>query len=161
MKAIETIHKGLHRSSALGWSITTLICWITPSFAAEIHVPQDAPTIQAGIDLALSGDTVVVSCGTYSEALLLKSGVTLRSETGSPDCVTLDVAAGTAAMTADGDDDVVIEGIRVSSSASPSRGLVAWRFFGRPSELRIPESSDARSWTPGVGRSGDIDRASV
>jgi hypothetical protein len=59
--------------------------------AATIHVPGDQPTVQAGIDAALAGDEVLVACGTYLEHdIQMKSGITLRGETGEAGCVILD-----------------------------------------------------------------------
>lgn len=49
-----------------------------------INVPADYPTIQAAIDAASSGDTILVSAGTYNESVNFnKSGVTLRGESKS------------------------------------------------------------------------------
>jgi hypothetical protein len=49
------------------------------SMAATLQVPQDQKTIQAGIDAAKVGDTVVVSAGTYKERIRLKPGFTVKS----------------------------------------------------------------------------------
>jgi surface antigen len=46
-----------------------------PSSGRIIRVPEDYPMIQLGIMIALSGDTVLVSPGTYNETINLKEGV--------------------------------------------------------------------------------------
>ncbi|UCG50511.1 MAG: right-handed parallel beta-helix repeat-containing protein [Candidatus Latescibacterota bacterium] len=62
-----------------------------PAAAKTWHVPGDAATIKGGINLASTGDTVLVACGTYYEHdIRMKSGVCLRSETGNASCVTID-----------------------------------------------------------------------
>jgi hypothetical protein len=62
-----------------------------PSVARTWHVPAEVPTIAAGLAAAAPGDFVEVACGTYHEHdLAMRPGVALRSETGAPDCVTID-----------------------------------------------------------------------
>ena len=50
--------------------------------AATLRVPADHSTIQGGVEFAKTGDTVLVSPGTYRESLKLKPGVTLKSAGG-------------------------------------------------------------------------------
>jgi pectate lyase len=53
----------------------------------------DAPTIKAGVDSAVAGDSVFVADGTYYESnirVMGKSGLVLVSESGQPEDVTID-----------------------------------------------------------------------
>jgi nitrous oxidase accessory protein NosD len=61
------------------------------SEGATIRVPDEQPTIRAGVDASASGDTVVVRCGTYFEHNInILRSITLVSESGDAECVTID-----------------------------------------------------------------------
>ena len=52
--------------------------------ASTIHVPGDQPTIQAGINAASNGDTVLVDPGTYYENIdFLGKAITVTSSGGA------------------------------------------------------------------------------
>jgi hypothetical protein len=109
-----------------GCLVAALIAIVPAASATVHHVPGDFATIQAAIDAAASGDTVKISCGTYYECdLLLKGGITLRSDTGLPDCVAIvqpdpfacdDILVFSSAETS------VIEGIEFADGSSDNSG---------------------------------------
>lgn len=84
--------------SALGWPLLVILAlfWPASEAAADtILVPEEYATIQGGITAASPGDTVQIACGEYLESTInLVSGITLRSETGDPACVTIDATGG-------------------------------------------------------------------
>ncbi len=62
-----------------------LILMVSVLQGATIRVPQDQGTIQAGINAAVDGDTVLVGPGTYSENLTISGkGISLVSVSGPP-----------------------------------------------------------------------------
>jgi len=93
-----------------------LLLLSVPCMATTIHVPADQPTILAGIDAASSGDTVLISCGTYFEnELHLPAGVIVRSEMGSAGCVTIDAQQSSWIFSAQFAGTIRIEGLTLKN----------------------------------------------
>jgi predicted outer membrane repeat protein len=80
------------RPSLTRVSVRTLLALAAASSAvsaADLLVPQQFPSIQAAINSAVNGDTILVSPGSYSRVHFLGKSITLRSVAG-PNVTTID-----------------------------------------------------------------------
>lgn len=108
----------LHAVSRIALSMA--LCMVSslfsgPALGATIHVPGQLPTIQEGLDEAVSGDVVLVAPGTYVETIdFLGKDITLRSEQGS-DVTSIDGhQAGSVVIFAGGETgEAVLEGFTI------------------------------------------------
>lgn len=67
----------------MDWLAVISLCLIPAARAATINVPANQPTIQAGINAASNGDTVLVAPGTYYENIDFKGkAITVTSSAG-------------------------------------------------------------------------------
>jgi hypothetical protein len=84
------------KSKMMGVAVLILALTIIPfatrntrAAGATIYVPDDYTTVQAGIDAALDGDTVIVRDGTYLLTAALDfngKAITVKSENGAANC---------------------------------------------------------------------------
>jgi len=80
--------------------IIVCLCCAVSYAQTTIHVPGDQPTIQAGINAAHNGDTVLVAPGTYHEHLdYSRKRITVTSESG-PSVTVIDGSVGAGAVVA-------------------------------------------------------------
>jgi hypothetical protein len=71
------------KSLRLQFILPALIAALPYALASTINVPKDQPTIQAGINAANNGDTVLVAPGTYTENIdFLGKAITVKSSQG-------------------------------------------------------------------------------
>jgi predicted outer membrane repeat protein len=100
--------------------------------SATLHVPGEYATIQAAIDAADHGDSVLVAPGVYSEEcqetpygpsmLVMKSGVTLLSEAG-PEATILDARQECRVILCRYVDDAGIEGFTITGGIAAGQEL--------------------------------------
>ncbi len=132
-------------------ALSALVVVSLPSAAVTIDVPDDQPTIQAGIDAASYGDTVLVACGTYYEHdVEMKSGICLLSETGLPECVTIDAQQQGRVLYCDGVDNqasiagfTITDGLAAGDSPPGNRGGGIFCQYSSPTVTNCTFSANA------------------
>lgn len=115
---------------SLGWLAGVVALPISPLLAATWRVPQDAPTIAAAVALSAPGDSVVIACGTYPEHdIVIPHALTITSETGQPDCVTIDAGSlGRVFLADEPVGDARIEGLTLTGGLA--EGPDPWSGWG-------------------------------
>ncbi len=99
-----------------------------PLTAATIHIPADQPTIQAGINAAVDGDTVLVADGWYAgpgnhNIDFLGKAITVRSENGPAACTIdcMDEGRGFIFQNGEGEESV-LEGFTIRNGRIQYQG---------------------------------------
>ena len=84
-------------------AVPILLALASSASAATLQVPADFPAMAGALAVASSGDTVLVSPGTYLEHdLVLPSGVVLLGDAATPEYVVIDAAGQGRVLFGDG-----------------------------------------------------------
>jgi hypothetical protein len=70
--------------AAAGLAMLLVLLSGAAAMGSTIHVPTDQPTIQAAIDTAADGDTILVAPGTYQESIDFKAKTLTLQSVGGP-----------------------------------------------------------------------------
>ena len=120
--------------------------------AAFLRVPEDQTTIQAGIDAVASGDTVLVSPGTYAENLTISGkGITLRSEAGPSTTIVDGGAAGPVLTITTGDgNESLVEGFTLQNGHSSDGAGIVIREASPHIRSNVIRDNHAGYWGGGI-----------
>lgn len=139
----------------------TLLAAIGTTDAATIRVPADAPTIQAGINVASDSDTVLVTDGTYAgdgnrDIDFLGKAIVVRSENGALltiiDCGGQSTSPHRGFVFHSGEgNSSVVEGFSIMNGYAEHGGAISCSNSSSPTiQNNTIRNNFARSWAGGV-----------
>jgi hypothetical protein len=112
------------KTSSIVFALLVALSLPAVTEAATIRVPADAATIQAAIDGAVAGDTVLVTPGTYVENITFRGkAITVASEQGPGVTIIDGNRAGSVVTFASGENrNAVLEGFTVRNGVNGFSG---------------------------------------
>ncbi len=116
----------------LSFSLVTAV----PVAAATINVPGDYATIQAAINAANPGDTILVAAGTYLGGIQIDKALTLSSTDGADVTTIMGVDSNDSYLVRIYHSDVTFEGFTVTnpdySGGADASGILVGAYLGDP-----------------------------
>jgi parallel beta-helix repeat protein len=106
----------------IGWIIFILL--VNCAGAATLNVPADYATIQAAINAASTGDTILVQSGTYYENVNVNKQLTLRGVDTDAGLPVVDASKSGTAITLNAD-NCILQNFVARNSSSGSSGIRA------------------------------------
>lgn len=135
--------------------LTSVLLLAAAPLAAQttIHVPADQPTIQAAIDFAVAGDTVLVAPGTYTENISFNGKAITVTSSGGPAVTTIDGGAANAVVrfTSGEGRDSVLEGFTLTNGHGGTSGGGGIRIQSSSPTVRNNDVVNNVSCTSGGG----------
>ena len=126
------------------------------SFAATIYVPFEYPTIQAGIDASIDGDTVLIEDGTYTgednrEIDFTGKEIVVSSENGAVNCIVDCEGLGRGFYFHSGEtSSSVLEGIKIIGGFSETGGGICCNHAAPLIKNCIIEGNEAEDYGGGI-----------
>jgi len=116
-------------------TICSLMLAVVSAAAADTHYVNPGDSIQAAINVAVSGDQIEVGPGTYSEAINFNGKAIKLYSTGGPDVTTIDATelnSSVVTCTSSEGSGTILEGFTITGGNSGAKGGGMYNYLSSP-----------------------------